>query len=634
MLSEQILIYLFILIQLIVAQTDTESDAFTLLYKKNLQDVIKIRNVSIDPCDNFYRHACGNYETKITNSNNNDDVDEDDGDTIPPFLYNKQDRMDFFQRQSINFQTLPGQMLSQLYKECSQTEKDYTFLDQVPGLREHKEVLEAWPFLRHQWERRHLNGKLNWLSLSSQLASQGVPTLLNIYFAEQTIYITPIDNLPCPTTQEFQLSLVEDLENRHHHVSQVIGNEMRILCRGMRGELPMIRSQLRTLEERVSDNKDLHLDENMMAYFENFFSHLQFTHRELQRAKKLPLDVTKIAQAWLVLKETEPRIIYNYIIWQVKQKFKEIQENCHDLTTEFERLLFAEYWQWHIFEPYIKRDVALASYHLHTTKFYQKRRSQLSRRDWLGYLWPKTMEKQELQLAKILQTYAQSYLNISQINHHFQEVKFEKNSFFYNLLQLRQSTLRFSFHSPYLDEEDPQMPAYFLRHFMHFVILSLYRPTYHYYATQGLSLWLQSRLLEDTDGYYSALNCLEQQSLQHSDDMYRQLSTKEVQNIFNFYRGFVYSLKDYQFWLQGERFAFAENFILQYFNLNTEKIMFYAVVQQFCGRQDDRFSTQLNRVYMNIPEFQYAFNCDSKQAMSPSTKCMINQCEINEIKKK
>ncbi|XP_017086579.2 LOW QUALITY PROTEIN: uncharacterized protein LOC108118414 [Drosophila eugracilis] len=618
-------------------ETDTDVESgqfFSHLYKRNLYQMVRIKNDSLDPCDDFYSHACGNFDQHLQ---------EDPDEILPPYLYNKQDRMNFFSTQVHNFETIPGKLISQLYAECRNREAKKMsnqsasathwehLLEEIPFLAGHKEVLFSWPFLKHQWEQKHLNGQLNWIVLSAQLAAHGLPTLLHIYFALDTIYVSPIEDLPCPSIDDFHSSLSDVLQNRHRHVSHIIGYEMRVLCRRMRGELPLVRSLMRNGESTTTkpSQEQLLLDENTMDYFQHFFAALNFSTEQLEIARKFPLDVEKITQAWEVLRQTEPRIVYNYVMWQAKEQLR--YPDCYKISEEFERLLHSEYWQWHILSPHLTREVALASYQLHTTRFQKLRRSSLSRRDWYGHLWPASVEKKELQVARILQVHAQSYLNITELNEVYTGLGFVNGSFHGNLLLLRRAQLRHSFVSPYIDEDDVNQPAYFLRHFIHFVLLSLHRPTYHYYATQGLELWRQSRLLLDTDGRYTAMDCLERQSLQHYDaalaPIYRPLGSDEIEDIFHFYRSFQAARRDYDFWLQGERFAFAETFVLQFFGLDIQRVLFYAVAQQLCNRHTDIFAAQLNRGYMNMPEFQEAFKCKADKAMNPSSRCMINMCE-------
>lgn len=620
-------------IHLVLAGTTTTTESsdsesgqfFSQLYKRSLKQMIELRNVSVEPCTDFFAHACGNSV-------------QSDVDAVPPFLYNMQDRMEFFQAQHMQFETQPGKLLSQLYSECRERQSSRShsthwenLLQQLPFLARHEDVLVAWPFLRHQWQRRQLDERLNWIHLSAQLAAHGLPTLLHIYFAEHTIYVAPMSELPCPSLRGFQDSMSEQLEGRHQQVGHIVAHEMRVLCRGMRGELPLADSVThRRRHTRQEQQQQLEVDDNSMEYFQTFFAQLNFTEQELAEARKLPMDVDRIKQAWHVLRHTEPRIVYNYVLWQAQQKLR--YEDCFELATEFERLLHTELWQWHVLAKHVTRDVALAMYQLHTTRFQQQRRAQLSRRDWHGHLWPESVERKELQVARLLNAHAQLYLNLSELTQSYSQLQFVPGAFYGNLLQLRHAQLRHSFGSPYVDEEDVQQPAYFLRHFLHFVLLSLHRPMYHYYATQGLQLWRQSGLLQHTDGYYTALDCLERQTQQLYDadelaSIYRPLGPHEVADLFHFYRSFQAAQRDYRFWLQGERFLFAEQFVLQYFGLDERRVLFYAVAQQLCHRHNEIFAAQLNRGYMNLHEFQAAFKCSANTPMNPPAKCMQSRCD-------
>ncbi|KAL7741025.1 hypothetical protein ACLKA6_013463 [Drosophila palustris] len=605
---------LFIVIQLARSEESNDSsDAgqfFTHIYKRNLQQMVELRNTTVEPCEDFYAHACGSFDRYMQAA--------DADDALPPYLHNKQDRMEFFQAQHVNFQTLPGKLLSQLYGECRARRSSpgthwQQLLQQLPFLEE--ELHSSWPFLRHQWQRQHLDEQLNWIQLAAQLAAHGVSTLLHIYFAPETIYVAQMPEWPCPSLQGFQESMSEVLRGRHPQVARIVAHEMRVLCRGL------------SQSQSNPGQEQLQLDDNTMDYFQHFFALLNFTELQLTTARKLPLDVAGITRTWQLLRHTEPRIVYNYVLWLAQQQL--LYEDCFQLAQQLERLLHVEYWQWHVLGARLSRQVALSLYQLHTTRFQQRRRSTLSRRDWYGHLMPEAVERRELQVARLLQSHAQQYLNLTEHELQLKTLQFVPGHFYGNLLQLRRAQLRHSFVSAYVDEEDERSPAYFLRHFLHFVLLSLHRPMFHYYATQGLELWRQSRLLQDTDGYYTALDCLERQSQQFDDPIYRPLSSDMVANVFHFHRSFQASLRDYKFWLQGERFVFAEQFVLNFFGLDEHRVLFYAVAQQLCNRQNEIFAAQLNRGYMNLPEFQAAFNCEANAPMNPPAKCMINRCELN-----
>ncbi|XP_036335599.1 uncharacterized protein LOC118745992 [Rhagoletis pomonella] len=247
---------------------------------------------------------------------------------------------------------------------------------------------------------------------------------------------------------------------------------------------------------------------------------------------------------------------------------------------------------------------------------------------WDRFLYAK-LQRSDFNLPRLLSTYAKTSLDPSNLTHIYEADTFVEGDFYGNLLAFRRRQLRNSFFTAFIDTEDYNHPIYFLRHFLHFTILTLQRPLFHYFATLGFDLWHKPDLLYNSDGYYTALDCLERQSLLNFGDVpvFQLLDDTQVAEVFRFYRAFVETFRDYNFWLEGESFAFAEDHVLEHFHLTSKRILFYAVAQQYCGRNDAWYGLLINRSFMNMPQFEAAFECDAEAPMNPLVKCMINHCD-------
>lgn len=400
------------------------------------------------------------------------------------------------------------------------------------------------------------------------------------------------------------------------------------------GELPLEE----TVEEAAQHNstEDIMLDEMNVEYFSTYFSLLNFTEDEIKDALKLPLDVPKIRLVLTIFRRTEPRIIYNYVMWRGYEALRLITNDCYLLTEEFEDLLLAEYWHWNIFERYFSRRVAIATYLFHTTRFQQWRKTVLMGENWDAFL-DKKPERKDFNLPRLLKNYANVALEPTRLVETYKTLVWQRNVFYKNLLEMRRLRIRGEFTKSQLqDPDDVNSAHYFLRKFLYFTLLVVKEPLFHYYATQGLELWQASQLLHSTDGFYTAQDCLGYQNSRYVDEnvessssssIYQFLSEQEILEIFGFYRTFIASYRDYQFWLSGEFFAFAEDFVLRTYDLDSRRIMFYAVAQQYCGRNDALFSSLINRSFMNMHEFQGAFNCTFEAPMNPEVKCMASSCD-------
>lgn len=613
------------------------------LYRQQLTHMLNILDEDADPCEDFFAHACGYYKEALNDELQLSVDSAEKPTTVPPYLYNYEDRMHFFERNKANFRTPPGRLLAALYASCKKSEqKNKLFgrrpltqwrrmLREIPFLAENARLYKTWPLLRHEWDdllAQH--AYLDWLQLAAELAAHGVTSFVRIFFAEATIFVAPIrarQDVRCETLADWQAQLLTFRDNGDEQAAHVIASELRAFCRVLIGELPFDAELHGDKSGQNGSYDDSTLNSfSYVKYFKYYHSSLRFNEKDVWTAREIITDEERLEDTAALIRSTHRSVLFNFVLWQAYVTLR--YEDCFLLTDEFEALLLSEYWNWDVFNAHFSRKVALATYLYHTTRFQEQRRTVLLGEQWDRFLYAK-LQRSDFNLPRLLSTYAKTYLEPANLTEIYAADKFEEGNFYGNLLTLRRRQLRNTFFTAFIDPEDYNHPIYFLRNFLHFTILSLQRPLFHYFATQGFDLWHKSDLLYSSDGYYTSVYCLERQSLLNYEvaPIYQMLGESQVAELFRFYRAFVESLRDYDFWLEGESFAFAEDFVLEHFQLTSKRIMFYAVAQLHCGRNDDWFSLLINRSFMNMPQFEAAFECDAEAPMNPLIKCMINHCD-------
>ncbi|XP_011183996.2 uncharacterized protein LOC105213125 [Zeugodacus cucurbitae] len=617
--------------------------AVSRLYRQQLTHMLNILDEDADPCEDFFAHACGYYNEVLSDVQQLSADSADEPMTVPPYLYNHEDRMLFFERNKENFGTPPGQLLATLYSSCKKREtlnKLYgrgplsqwrRMLREVPFLAENARLYKSWPLLRIEWdELLTQHAYLDWLKLAAELAAHGVTSFVRIFFAEGTIFIAPVrarQDVRCESLKSWQAQLLPFRYTGGEQAAQVIASELRAFCRVLIGELPFDPELYTDNGGRNGSYDDsAHNSFSYEKYFKYFHGSLRFSEQDVCTAHEIYTDEQRLENISALIRSTHPSVLFNFVLWQAYVKLS--YEDCFLLTEEFEPLLLSEYWNWDVFNTNFSRKVALATYLYHTTRFQEQRRAVLLGEQWDRFLYAK-LQRSNFNLPRLLSTYAKTDLDPANLTEIYAIDKFVEGNFYGNLVTLRRRQLRNTFFTAYIDPEDYNHPIYFLRHFLHFTILTLQRPLFHYFATMGFDLWHKSDLLYNSDGYYTSMYCLERQSLLHYEDapIFQLLGESQVADIFRFYRAFIESLRDYDFWLEGESFAFAEDFVLEHFQLTSKRIMFYAVAQLHCGRNDEWFSILINRSFMNMPQFATAFECEAESPMNPLVKCMINHCD-------
>ncbi|XP_055852036.1 neprilysin-11 [Episyrphus balteatus] len=588
------LLWLLTIMKLIGVGT---SMRFSQSYQGHLKIMTELIDEFFDPCEDFFQHACGYYDTTVA--------------PIAPFMYNKESFVKFFENNRANFSTTGGRLLNGLYESCKQKNWDSSQWKSIGFLEE----FAKWPFLQHEWEE--LGTPTKWPNLTAELAARGIPIFFDIFFAKNTIFVSPAD-IRCPATQDDIKTLIMSPATSvvNSQIADVISTELWSFCTKLVGDLP----------KSTEKPDSLGIMENLLEFYSVFYQSLNISSEEFNDARQVRFRTERIDEILEVVAETEPRIVINFIIWKMLEALD--YNDCFQLTEEFDHLLLSEYWSWKVFESKISKDVALASFLYHTTRFQKRRKDVMYSEDWQSFL-DKKRRRKDLNLERIIKNYANNNLAPDILQNEYSELAIERDAFFLNYFNMKRQQLQLSFlEDKYIDKEDPNHPANLLRRFLNFVIITNEQPLFHYFATEGFDLWYNSELLTSTDDLYTAIDCLERQSTMYSEEysIFSNLTTEQMENLLKFNRAFYESFYDYLFWLEGEMFSFAEDYVLEHFNLNSSRVLFYSVAQLHCGRDDDKYATLINRSFMNSQQFQDAFECDPEVPMNPSNKCMCKDC--------
>ena len=237
-------------------------------YKENLEAIVNISDQRLDPCVNFYQHACGNFKQFNWDEH------------TPPHLYDAADREDAFNFFRLNFTTNSGKKLNLLFESCKDNLKSKeAMMEELDFIK----FLHGWPYLPSQWNKQEI--RVDIPTLLGMLASGGYSVFLKVFFAHKTIYLGPDDIRPC--NYKRIMKQWRWILGRHYNFNhlEMFSYEIFYLCKSLnaiarKAEL----NETTTDKSFLSGGKKLS-DEfpnfEILKYFDVVTSRLNFTNTDL-----------------------------------------------------------------------------------------------------------------------------------------------------------------------------------------------------------------------------------------------------------------------------------------------------------------------------------------------------------------
>lgn len=302
------------------------------LYRDNLETITNISDHSIDPCENFYRHACGNYKH----------FDWDNH--TPPELYPLVDREEAFNFFRQNFTTNSAKKLNLMFESCKDNSKSKDkFIEELDFIS----FFRGWPYRTDKWENQQI--KVDIPLLLGKIASGGFYVFLKIFFSQSTIYLGPDDETPCNYRQI--MKQWRNILGKHYNFNQLetFTYEIFYLCKSLRAEAKRVNNS--------NDDRFLSNGRNLSDEFPNFeilkylnivVNSLNFTRNNLKDSTKIIFHPSKLRAILEFLSGLDQREVVNFILFKF---YSDINlEDCYELMDEFQSILIAEYWNWTVFD--------------------------------------------------------------------------------------------------------------------------------------------------------------------------------------------------------------------------------------------------------------------------------------------
>lgn len=315
------------------AQTEDDIEKYMLpFYMENLEAIANITDHSVDPCDNFYQHACGNYKYFDWNER------------TPPKLYSVVDKEEAFNYFRHNFTTNSARKLNLMFESCKDSlrSKD-AFIEELDIIR----IFPGWPYNHLEWQRQQIQVDIP--LLLGNLASGGFSVFLKIFFSQSTIYLGPDDMQPCNYRRI--VKQWRDILGKHYnfHQLETFSYEIFSLCKSLKAKTKQIDSS--TDGSFLSDGKKLS-DEfpnfEILRYFNMAVKGLNFTKDDLRDSRKMLFNPTKLRAVLEFISGLDQREIVNFILFKF---FNDINlDDCYELIDEFEDIMIGEYWNWTVFD--------------------------------------------------------------------------------------------------------------------------------------------------------------------------------------------------------------------------------------------------------------------------------------------
>lgn len=317
----------------IYAQTEDDIEEYLFpFYHENLEAIANITDHSIDPCENFYQHACGNYK--------NFDWDNH----TPPHLYRLEDREEAFNYFRHNFSTNSARKLNLMFESCKDNLKSKEkFIEELDIVR----FFHGWPYKPVDWQRQQIQVDIP--LLLGRLASGGFSVFLKVFFSQSTIYLGPDDIAPCNYRRI--MKQWRNILGEHYNFNhlETLSYEIFYLCKSLRAETKQIDSSndgsFLSEGKRLSDEFP---NFEILKYFNIVASSLNFTKMDLKDSRKMLFHPTRLRAILKFISGLDQREVVNFILFKF---FNDINlGDCYELIDEFEDILNGEYWNWTVFD--------------------------------------------------------------------------------------------------------------------------------------------------------------------------------------------------------------------------------------------------------------------------------------------
>uniref|UniRef100_A0A646QIG5 Neprilysin n=1 Tax=Hemiscolopendra marginata TaxID=943146 RepID=A0A646QIG5_9MYRI len=297
------------------------SPCITLGCNKTANMLLEYMDTNQDPCDDFYRFACGGFQEKYSNAGYN--------------VYNKlilQREMKYILKKLLTCKELKGKpkifsKMRNYYSACLKAPFDRQ--TQVKGLLQLLDEFGGWPILKgDSWQK----ASFSWLDASAKLVSKGLPrtSILGFRLREDQLSFMP---------NKFHITILlafkKSDKNKNEilirtlvkEVAEYLNASGKDVDKEIRKMINFYQTYTETYEEEINDT-ELYPNSTMpVSYLYSISSKIDWLTylRQMFPAANINNNtiITDYQSSWTKLKaalksiqSTDSRILANFILWQ------------------------------------------------------------------------------------------------------------------------------------------------------------------------------------------------------------------------------------------------------------------------------------------------------------------------------